>query len=510
MAREPSKQKRGDELGVLEDLTPVQREDRNRRVWALLAVGAAALVLLGWTLYQELTSNEPVRYAADEEHFKYGSIGSDAANGIPYYVWKVMPELCADKLPRPGGGYESLGFMFEPGRDLPVGTSKRKVIVDRVGFNCAFCHAGSVRTAPGSERQLYVGMPANGFDLRAYVDFFSDCARDPRFTPETVMAFIDQRYSLGWVERLLYRYVVVDATRRGLLEQAAKMQFMREQPDWGPGRVDTFNPYKTLQFNFDVRGDDSIGTTDFPAIWNQAPRDGMDLHWDGNNSNVHERNMSAALGAGVTPPTLDCESINRLEQWLNGLPAPRYPFQVDAALAAQGKDIFGQQCADCHAFGGERTGKVTSVEEVQTDRHRLDAFSYELLSNFNTLYTGYAGDAGQKECRRVFSNFTKTNGYANHPLDGIWLRAPYLHNGSVPSLMDLLEPPAQRPTTFYRGNDVYDPVHVGFVSDVGSENGHPFFTFDTREPGNSNAGHLYGTDLLPEQKRALVEFMKTL
>ncbi len=97
------------------------------------------------------------------------------------------------------------------------------------------------------------------------------------------------------------------------------------------------------------------------------------------------------------------------------------------------------------------------------------------------------------------------------PLDGLWLRAPYLHNGSVPTARALLEPSANRPKVFYRGNDVYDPVNLGFVSDVAGQNGHTFFKFDTSLPGNSNEGHegpRYGTTLSAEEKDALVEYLK--
>ena len=96
------------------------------------------------------------------------------------------------------------------------------------------------------------------------------------------------------------------------------------------------------------------------------------------------------------------------------------------------------------------------------------------------------------------------------PLDGVWLRAPFLHNGSVPALRDLLETPDNRPKEFYRGYNVYDQVKVGFVSNVAEENGQKLFKFDTSVPGNSNAGHLYGTDLTTEEKDALVEYMKKL
>jgi hypothetical protein len=117
------------------------------------------------------------------------------------------------------------------------------------------------------------------------------------------------------------------------------------------------------------------------------------------------------------------------------------------------------------------------------------------------MYTGYPWR---------FSHFRKTNGYANMPLDGIWLRAPYLHNGSVPTLRDLLEPPDKRPKEFYRGYDVFDQQKVGFVSNVAEENGRGFFRYDTTQPGNNNGGHTYGTDLSAEDKDALVEYMKKL
>ena len=108
-----------------------------------------------------------------------------------------------------------------------------------------------------------------------------------------------------------------------------------------------------------------------------------------------------------------------------------------------------------------------------------------------------------------FTRFRKTHGYANQPLDGIWLRGPYLHNGSVPTLRDLLNPPAQRPAMFYRGNDVFDAVGVGFVSNVAESGGRRFTRYDTTVPGNGNMGHEYGTTLSDADKAAIVEYLKT-
>ena len=148
-------------------------------------------------------------------------------------------------------------------------------------------------------------------------------------------------------------------------------------------------------------------------------------------------------------------------------------------------------------------GRVTPLAEIGTDRRRLDSYTYTLAVNQATLYAGYPWR---------FTRFRKTHGYANMPLDGIWLRAPYLHNGSVPSLRDLLEPASRRPAVFWRGNDLYDPQRVGFVTDKAEVAGRPLFEFDTRQPGNGNGGHegkAYGTELSAADKAALVEYLKT-
>jgi cytochrome c1 len=96
--------------------------------------------------------------------------------------------------------------------------------------------------------------------------------------------------------------------------------------------------------------------------------------------------------------------------------------------------------------------------------------------------------------------------YRARPLDGIWATAPYLHNGSVPTLADLLKPPAQRPKTFYVGDCEIDPVNVGCVATERPG----AFLFDTSKPGNRNTGHEYGTSLDPADRMALLEYLKSL
>ncbi|AOY82902.1 cytochrome c [Moorena producens JHB] len=471
-----------------------------KRFW-LLVIGVVLVITL--VIAWPLISNSPVRYADINDHFKYGSIGSEPLNGVPYWIWKVLPAIFPDKLP--GEGYASLGFIYEPGQDRPIGFSKRRIFVDRVGLNCAVCHAGTVRDTPDSTPRVITTMPSNTVNLSGYIKLISEVAFDPRFNADRILAEIAaQGEKFNPIQKLIYRYLVIPQTRDALIAQGSLLAFLDNQLDRGPGRVDTFNPYKSLQFRFpmdQLDPDELIGGADFPSIWNQKPREGLQLHWDGDNDSVDERNLSAALGAGVTPTTVDLDGIQRVADWLWELPPPPYPYEINQNLAAVGKPIYENNCASCHAFGGSKVGKVTPIEEIGTDRYRLDSYTYELLSNQNTLFVGTP---------RRFKHFRKTNGYANVPLDGIWLRAPYLHNGSVPTLRDLLETPENRPKEFYRGDDVFDQQKVGFVSDVAEDNTKEFFKIDTTIPGNLKSGHLYGTDLSPEAKDALVEYMKTL
>jgi hypothetical protein len=473
---------------------------RGRRVLVALLI-VLLLVLGGWAVSKTFL-NQPVEYHDIVEHFKYGSIGSETANGIPYWIWKVLPEMFPEKLP--GKGYESLGFLKEEGNDTPIGFSRRRAPIDRVGLNCAVCHTGTLRETPSSPTQIIVGMPANNLDLQAYIEFLTNCALDARFSPRYIMPAIEGKGGkLNFLERFIYRNAAIYQTRDALITQAKQLEPLMPNR-WGNGRVDTFNPYKALNFYFPMEKlppNELVGASDLPAIWNQEPREGMQLHWDGNNTSVHERNLSAALGAGVTPTTIDLTRLKRVEDWLRTLRSPAYPYPINTQLAAAGETLFKQHCAACHAFGGAQTGTVTPIDEIGTDRHRLDSYTYELLSNQNTLYAGYPWR---------FQHFRKTNGYANQPLDGIWLRAPYLHNGSVPTLRDLLEPVEKRPAKFYRGYDLFDQKKVGFVSDIPEANGRRFFEVDTAGPGNANIGHLYGIDLSVEQKDAIVEYMKKL
>ncbi|MFO1488053.1 MAG: cytochrome c [Verrucomicrobiota bacterium] len=470
------------------------------------------LLLIPVVLYfaVRFTRDKPVTYADPLEHFKYGSTGGEREAGIPLAVWNLLPDLFAKQLP--GKGYASLGFIYETNRALPIGVSQRNVQgVDRVFLNCAVCHVGTIRDTPESQRRIIVGMPANGMNLQMFERFLFACSRDENFHGGRIADELAQRKSDDFINRTLYRYLAIDLARQRLITLAQRFSFMDREPDTGPGRVDTFNPPKVLlNFPMDkLPPEEWVGNCDLPSIWNQAKREGMWLHWDGNNNSVEERNRSAAFGTGATPTTLDRKSLQRMKDFTMTNTPPRWLYGIDYAKSGRGEKLYADYCARCHGkdgkdFTGELVGKVTPIEKIKTDRRRLDSYSEELCANQGLLYADYPDER--------FKHFRKTFGYANQPLDGLWLRGPYLHNGSVPTLRELLEPASKRRVEFYRGYDVIDHDRVGFISDVAEEKGRKYFKFDTRLPGNGNQGHEgeeYGTNLSPEDKDALVEHLKT-
>jgi hypothetical protein len=500
----------------------------------------AVLVVLVLYLAVRFTRDRPVDYADDVLHFKYGSTGGERRTGIPYWLWIALPELFPEYLPdkTPGRGYASFGMIYENQEDpryaLPVGTSMRNVRgIDLVYLNCAVCHTGTVRDAPGATPRVIAGMPANTFNLGAFGEFLTSIPLDQKFTPDRLLDQIrimkdDPHRKTGkpdLIDRLIFRYVAVYLMQERLLMLRQRLAFI-DKSTWGPGRVDTFNAPKAL-LNFPMNHADPrelIGNVDFPSVWYQGPRKGMQLHWDGNNTSVDERNLSAAFGTGAYPPSLDTKRVLRTAKWLETAKPVKYPYSIDGPLAAQGVSLYQQYCANCHGtkdppfrhnppLSNERVGTIVPIAEIRTDRWRLDSYTWLLAVNQSTLYAGYEKDWGfQPPYPQRFTHFRKTPGYSNSPLDGIWLRAPYLHNGSVPNLKELLDPSSARAKVFYRGNDVYDPQNVGFVSNLAELEGRNFFRFDTEKPGNGNSGHegpAYGTTLAAEQKRALIEYLKT-
>ena len=196
--------------------------------------------------------------------------------------------------------------------------------------------------------------------------------------------------------------------------------------------------------------------------------------------------------------------------YISSIEPPKYPYPLDRELAERGRTAFVKNCADCHGTY-ERQGtypeKLVPIGVVGTDRVRLDALSPKHRDAYGK---SWFAEYGRKRYLR------DPQGYVAPPLDGIWASAPYLHNGSVPTLWHLLHP-AERPTVWKRTEAGYDAQRVGLeveALDALPESAEALWQrrtyFDTRAFGKSAAGHDFPEALTADEKQAVLEYLKTL
>lgn len=458
----------------------------------LLVVG-----LVGWKLWVNLLRAAPEpQFASEEEHFKYAPLGNSRSLGLPLYLWEVLPEVFPEKLPGKDG-WASFGFLFEAGRNVPVGLGVRTNGFPMVGFNCALCHTTSYRLDAGSSRQIVPGGPAARLDFNRFLDFLTACAEDPRFTAANLLPRIEARHPLARTEKLAYQHLIIPFVRESLRIARRDFSWTRLRPEAGPGRQDSINILKLNLLR--VPDDGSIGTTDYMQVWDQRAEAALLHGWNGSGTGDDANLLAAAFLLNFTPRTFNQAGYDRMVRYLANLAPPSFPGRVDASIAARGQRIFDQHCADCHAAKGTKIGQITPNGELGTDDHYLTTWRPEMVKWLRALSCGPF----------KFPTLRNSTGFVNLPLTGLWLRGPYLHNGSVPTVEDLLRPPDQRPTSFIRGHDVVDLERLGYVSS-GSGAEQDGLPQNNHLLGNANAGHLYGVNLSNEDRRALIEYLKTL
>ena len=489
-----------------------------RRKWSILLwIGLSILILAiaAWLLL--LRPAPPERIHDPVESFNHGSIGNEAQQGIPYWIWRVLPTIFPDYLPGNQDGYASLGFYWKQGSELPVGFTKRTIgVVPRVAFNCAFCHQGSYRLKGDGKSTLVPAGAGTRLQPQNYQRFLMNAAADARFNAKRILAEVDKIHKMPFWERTIYRYIMIPLTRIALQKTAVQFGWMETKPDWGTGRIDPFNPVKYDQLELPV--DATIGNSDMmPLLGVQKILDRNEtygMHWDGLNTDFHEVAVSGGLGDGMTYSEFRKlgDQIQAIEDFARLQEAPPSPFSVhrerndpyfvDDEQVTAGKAIYEENCALCHDVTGHRFRKVIPVLEVNTDRHRIDMWTEEALKRYSKYDEGGPW---------VFDHFQNVEGYIAPGFDGLWLRGPYLHNGSVPTLADLLNKPEARPGSFCRGLDEPDPVKGGFIAPLAADSSEcgTLFFYDTAVAGNGNGGHLYGTDLPPSDKQALLAYLKT-
>ncbi len=288
------------------------------------------------------------------------------------------------------------------------------------------------------------------------------------------------------------------------------------------------------------------GITDFMAVWEQEKRlarwsaDHTQLvdgggQWNGNIPIPIFRNLAAELTLGLGRDT-DIRIAAFSEDLLRDLPAPVYPFPVDLALAKKGAALFEENCAACHR---PHNGKVY---DLGTDLGRARVVSDTIAKNARDSFTKICPPTRVVEmppsgdriapCAK-FEDVSLENradvsmadpatheGYNALPLGGVWAQAPYLHNGSAPTLYHLLVP-RERPAVFIKSRLDYDKKLVGFSWEPAQTLSREGYRFDTTSfPALSNKGH--DKDVIEDGKTlkldwsddvagamAIVEYLKT-
>jgi mono/diheme cytochrome c family protein len=273
------------------------------------------------------------------------------------------------------------------------------------------------------------------------------------------------------------------------------------------------------------------------------------------------------------PSSVRLRDLHLIEQTLQRLKPPAWPEAllgaIDKTQAAKGLELFTENCAGCHVPRTVQSDgrwvqhlKMLPVEFIGTDPgaanniadHRFDlsalqwdpaelaqldvqlqptpteSLDLSKLSSAKGLayVTAFVGNRAYRDANIPAAERPDMDGfglpigvrelraYKARPLAGVWATAPFLHNGSVPSLYQLLSPQDERATTFYKGTFEYDPRHLGYRTEAFT-NG---FMFDTRITGNHNSGHEFragkrgngviGRLLQPEERWALLEYLKVL
>jgi hypothetical protein len=202
-----------------------------------------------------------------------------------------------------------------------------------------------------------------------------------------------------------------------------------------------------------------------------------------------------------------------IRAYLLSLRPPKYPFPIDAVKAERGEAVFAKSCTKCHGtYGpdGEYPNVHVELAVIGTDPARAVGMSRKLVEHYNTTWFAADHPADLEE-----------HGYQAPPLDGVWATAPYLHNGSVPTLHALLKS-SERPKVFRRPSSTefkdYDKARVGWLVEPLSAAPDVLrmpateakFIFDAGRFGLGNGGHTFGDKLTEDERTALIEYLKTL
>jgi hypothetical protein len=363
---------------------------------------------------------------------------------------------------------------------LPMGLHYSRGLLGKGVVNdCLLCHAGVVAG------QTIIGAGNASLDLQGLFD------------------------DLTATEALPIKFPFQFAHGRGTIDPVNPVTFLMEMRD-----ADLkLQPRIKLDYSENVNSDP-------PAWW--LLRRKKTRNWTGGiEANSVRVDMINLLSPYNSPAHIKKyeSTFADIHAFIMSVPTPRYPFPIDAALAEKGRGLFNETCARCHGTYGSDAkypNKIVALETVGTD----PALARSLQSKRNLDYFNKSWFGQEKGQGGNLIRGEETPGYQAPPLDGVWATAPYLHNGSVPTLEHVLSSKA-RPRIFTRsyrtGVEDYDAGRVGWKVTVLSAPPDKRLAaverrkvYDTTQPGRSNAGHTFGDAFTAEERRAVIEYLKTL
>jgi Cytochrome c len=461
---------------------------------------------------------------------------------------KTYPDLF------PSWDLTHLGMIPDKEFGWPIGFSRKNVQhlgnLSAIGINCASCHVAQISSSSSKEPIRILGVTSH-FNVEAFfgsVLVATFKTSDPANMKKFIVAYLDQPehdakgseiaagewdeeakqieaimsddpfgskgVKPGELHSLLPKDLQPDLQKpapmarlvHNMLKLFHNMRAALHVPDQppdkippqsGPGRNDAFGILSASLLNSPT----PYAPIKFGLVWNVGQRTWV--HWDGNTKSPLARNLLASLGLGATMHgkhgDLTFADVKRQTDLSEKIAPPKYPFTIDNAAAKRGGALFEQNCNSCHG-GPESDKRLFAVADVGTDPHRAEMFSQKVADGFNKFLADLESE-GYQAPKEV--GVRSTGKYWAPTLSGVWARSPFLHNGSVRTMRELLTSPAQRAKTFHRGSRVFDEKEMGYTDDGA-------YVLDSAGSGTSNSGHDYGTNLSEAEKRDLIEYLKTL
>ncbi len=457
--------------------------------------------------------------------------------------------------------YRQFGFLYParvgnwpasipaPQFERPIGMVGHTVVgptpfirVDAVNIGCATCHSGPLYGSDGRVTDaVWVGAPNASINLEAYTQaVYQGLKLGMADASAFRRRIVDLFPETGSRERFTLRHFLLPRVAKRLREFTAAGDAPLPFSNGAPGITNGVAALKRILRVPQGRDDPpNVGFTSIPDLSGRALR--SSLLYDGVYAPVGANRFTTLDRSQVTAAHVDSlarivafftvstmgvtadvgekaiPAMRPVVEWLaTRYTSPPFPGPIDSARMRAGEALFTTHCATCHGTYGEGTprtlqtypNRFVAQARMGTDPRRWEMIDSLLLAKLRS----------NAHSRHMTSE--RTGGYVAPILSGLWASAPYLHNGSVPTLWHLWTP-NERPERFQVGGHALDYDNLGVAGRPDSDGVYrypadytPWSTpevYDTRKPGMSNRGHEREVGALSnDEKRALIEYLKTL